>query len=114
MRREHPDHHPAAHDALERIASDMAGTLEGGLARTPGPAQAETRRPSRTLSRHGGALMLHVAIAGAEDLNLEHLAMDVNGTLSDRGRLIDGVADRLSRPGDHLALRVLAPRRRKK
>jgi hypothetical protein len=58
--------------------------------------------------------MLHVAIPGAEDRNLEHLVMDVNGTLSDRGRLVDGVADRLSRPGDHLALRVLAPRRRKK
>jgi hypothetical protein len=58
--------------------------------------------------------MLHVALPGAVDLNLQHLVMDVNGTLSDRGRLVDGVGGRLSRPGDDLALRVLAPRRRKK
>lgn len=36
-------------------------------------------------------------LPGLPALELEHLLLDVNGTLSDRGSLIDGVADRLAR-----------------
>jgi P-type E1-E2 ATPase len=52
--------------------------------------------------------MLHIPIPGAEDLRLEHLVMDVNGTLSDRGRLIDGVAERLRELRANVALHVLS------
>jgi soluble P-type ATPase len=52
--------------------------------------------------------MLHVHIPDAEDLRLEHLVMDVNGTLSDRGALIDGVAEPLRRLAADLALLVLS------
>ena len=52
--------------------------------------------------------MLHIPIPGGEDLNLEHLVMDVNGTLSDRGELIDGVADRLGELRSDLALHLLS------
>jgi soluble P-type ATPase len=31
--------------------------------------------------------MLRVAVPGAAELRLEHLVLDVNGTLTDRGRL---------------------------
>ena len=52
--------------------------------------------------------MLHIPIPGADDLRLEHLVMDVNGTLSDRGNLIEGVADRLAELRADLALHVLS------
>jgi P-type E1-E2 ATPase len=35
-------------------------------------------------------------IPGASDLELDHLVLDLNGTLSERGELIDGVAARLA------------------
>ena len=38
-----------------------------------------------------------VDIPGRSALELEHLVLDVNGTLTDRGRLLDGVAARLRR-----------------
>lgn len=40
--------------------------------------------------------MRRYRIPGRADLVLEHLVLDLNGTLSDRGRLIDGVASALS------------------
>ena len=52
--------------------------------------------------------MLHVAIPGGDDLRLEHLVLDVNGTLTDRGRLIDGVQARLPPIRSMLALHVLS------
>jgi soluble P-type ATPase len=38
-----------------------------------------------------------VALPGCAPLLLEHLIADVNGTLTDRGHLIDGVAARITR-----------------
>jgi P-type E1-E2 ATPase len=38
-----------------------------------------------------------VTIPGRDSLVLTHLVLDANGTLSERGVLIDGVADRLER-----------------
>ena len=52
--------------------------------------------------------MLHVAVPGAGELRLEHLVLDVNGTLTDRGRLLDGVAERLRTVGAVLALHVVS------
>ena len=40
---------------------------------------------------------LTVEIPGRETLTLHHLLLDQNGTLTDRGELIDGVAERLAR-----------------
>lgn len=51
--------------------------------------------------------MLRVTVPGGSDLSLEHLVLDVNGTLSNRGRLIAGVDDALERLRDHLALHLL-------
>ena len=39
---------------------------------------------------------LTVEIPGRETLVLDHLLLDQNGTLTDRGELIDGVAERLA------------------
>lgn len=39
--------------------------------------------------------MRTIAMSGGEQLTLAYLIVDLNGTLSDHGRLIDGVADRL-------------------
>jgi P-type E1-E2 ATPase len=38
-----------------------------------------------------------VQIPGAEPLRLEHLLLDINGTITARGRLVAGVASRIAR-----------------
>lgn len=40
-------------------------------------------------------MTVRVDLPGRGLLELEHLVLDVNGTLTDRGRLLDGVAERL-------------------
>lgn len=52
--------------------------------------------------------MIHVPVPGGADLRLEHLVLDSNGTLSDRGRLIDGVAERIGRVAAELDVHVLS------
>jgi soluble P-type ATPase len=47
-------------------------------------------------------------VPGGDDLRLEHLVLDVNGTLSDRGRLIDRVAGPLGKLAADVALHVLS------
>jgi soluble P-type ATPase len=42
-------------------------------------------------------MAIAIEIPGRDTLELEHLVLDVNGTLTDRGRLVEGVADRLAR-----------------
>jgi soluble P-type ATPase len=49
-----------------------------------------------------------IAIPGRPSLELEHLLLDVNGTLTDRGELIDGVADKLGRLGETLEAHLLS------
>jgi soluble P-type ATPase len=51
---------------------------------------------------------LHVPVPGDEDLSLEHLVLDVNGTLTDRGELIAGVADGLAALRGALDLHALS------
>jgi soluble P-type ATPase len=51
---------------------------------------------------------LRVDIPGRGSLALEHLLLDQNGTLSDRGALIDGVAERVARVCDRLHVHVLS------
>jgi P-type E1-E2 ATPase len=41
-------------------------------------------------------MTLRVDVPGHEPLSLEHLVLDVNGTLANRGELIEGVAERLA------------------
>jgi soluble P-type ATPase len=49
-----------------------------------------------------------IVIPGRPPLELEHLLLDVNGTLTDRGGLIDGVADKLGRLGETLEAHLLS------
>lgn len=51
---------------------------------------------------------LTVAIPGRAAIDVEFLLLDVNGTLSDRGTLIDGVADRLDALRGRLEARLLS------
>jgi P-type E1-E2 ATPase len=51
---------------------------------------------------------LAVDIPGGDRLELEHLLLDVNGTLSDRGVLSEGVADRLSLLRESLHVRLVS------
>lgn len=46
--------------------------------------------------------MKEIVIPGWEPLTLERVVFDVNGTLSDRGDLLDGVADRIALLRDEL------------
>jgi len=41
--------------------------------------------------------MLSIAIPGREPTSVEHLVLDVNGTLTESGALLPGVAERLAR-----------------
>jgi P-type E1-E2 ATPase len=51
---------------------------------------------------------IEVEIPGREPLGLEHLVLDLNGTLTDRGELIEGVAERLAQLHDRLEVHVLS------
>jgi soluble P-type ATPase len=47
-------------------------------------------------------------IPGTEPIVVEHLLLDVNGTLTNRGELIDGVAERLGRLREDLSVALLS------
>jgi P-type E1-E2 ATPase len=47
-------------------------------------------------------------IPGVEAFELEYLLLDVNGTLTDRGRLIEGVVERVNRLSGELAVQLLS------
>jgi P-type E1-E2 ATPase len=47
-------------------------------------------------------------IPGTTAIELEHLVLDVNGTLTDRGQLIDGVAERIERLRDQVEVHLLS------
>lgn len=51
--------------------------------------------------------MIAIDIPGYGALQLHHLVMDFNGTLAVDGHMVDGVADRLTQLGNHLALHVI-------
>jgi P-type E1-E2 ATPase len=51
---------------------------------------------------------LHIEIPGRAPLDLVHVVLDVNGTLTDRGVLIEGVAGRLERVGEVLRVHLLS------
>lgn len=53
-------------------------------------------------------MALVIDIPGSERLEIEVLLLDVNGTLSNRGELIDGVAERIGRLRDQLEVRLLS------
>jgi soluble P-type ATPase len=52
-------------------------------------------------------MAIDIDIPGVRKIRLEHLLLDQNGTLSDRGELIDGVAERLRKLGERLAVYIL-------
>jgi P-type E1-E2 ATPase len=51
--------------------------------------------------------MRRYALPGTGTLEVEHVVLDLNGTLSRRGRLIDGVTERLARLARDLDLHLL-------
>jgi len=51
--------------------------------------------------------MIKINIPGLGDYNLEHLVMDVNGTLAVDGRLIDGVAVKIASLREKLTIHLL-------
>lgn len=52
-------------------------------------------------------MTLLVEVSDGPALYLEHLLLDVNGTLTDRGELLPGVAERLTAIREHLRPRLL-------
>jgi soluble P-type ATPase len=52
--------------------------------------------------------MLRREIPGGESFELDHLLLDVNGTLANRARLIDGVDDRIARIREQLEVHLLS------
>jgi len=51
---------------------------------------------------------LSVSIPGLAELRLEYLLLDVNGTLTNRGELLEGVQARLGRLSDALDIRLVS------
>lgn len=49
-----------------------------------------------------------VEIPGSQRFELEYLVLDANGTLTDRGRVIEGVSERIMRVAAQLAVHVLS------
>ena len=47
-------------------------------------------------------------VPGAAPFELDHLLLDVNGTLANRARLIDGVEDRIGRAREQLEVHLLS------
>jgi soluble P-type ATPase len=60
------------------------------------------------LSRGGRGVSLHVDVPGRAPLRLDALLLDVNGTLGDRGRLLDGVAERIAALRARLEVHLLS------
>ena len=52
--------------------------------------------------------MLAIKIAGRGELQLEHLLLDVNGTITDRGELIDGVVPLIRAVADDLNIHLVS------
>lgn len=55
-----------------------------------------------------GRLALTVDIPGSEPLRLDYLVLDVNGTITDRAALIDGVEERARRLREALEVKLLS------
>lgn len=53
-------------------------------------------------------MALRLDVSGQEPFELEHVVLDVNGTLTDRGVLVEGVAERLERVEQMLHLHLLS------
>src|SRR5437868_14978433 len=53
-------------------------------------------------------MTLAADIPGRDPLRLDFLLLDVNGTLTDRGVLLDGVEERLRRLGDRLDVSLVS------
>lgn len=53
-------------------------------------------------------MTMTVGVTGRRTFELEYLLLDQNGTLSNRGKLIEGVASRLRALGDQLSVHVLS------
>jgi P-type E1-E2 ATPase len=51
---------------------------------------------------------IRVDLPGAEQLAFEHLVLDVNGTLTDRGAVVQGVGERLARLAEVLEVHLLS------
>jgi soluble P-type ATPase len=58
--------------------------------------------------RHPHDLTVHISIPGGEELRLQHVVLDVNGTLSDRGQAIAAAFEPLRTLGQRLELHVLS------
>lgn len=51
--------------------------------------------------------MIKFNVPGADEYNLEHLVMDVNGTLAVDGQLMDGVAEKIASLRNQLTIHLL-------
>jgi soluble P-type ATPase len=51
--------------------------------------------------------MIKIEIPGRPELMLEHLITDFNGTIAERGRLLEGVGERLQKLSEQLRITVL-------
>jgi P-type E1-E2 ATPase len=53
-------------------------------------------------------MTIRIKIPGMAGFELRYLLLDVNGTLSDRGELLDGISERLDRLSQLLELRLVS------
>jgi P-type E1-E2 ATPase len=53
-------------------------------------------------------MTVHIPLPGDADLSLDHLVLDVNGTLTDRGEPIAGVAEALAALRERLDIHLLS------
>jgi P-type E1-E2 ATPase len=63
---------------------------------------------SKPTGQAGASPMIEIAIPGWKALRLQHLVLDVNGTLTLDGRLLDGVSERIKSLAPQLGLHLLS------
>lgn len=74
----------------------------------PGAAAGAVALPDTGAGASFRSLMaIDIDIPGIRRIRLEHALFDQNGTLSDRGELIDGVAERLHKLSEQLEVYIL-------
>lgn len=59
-------------------------------------------------ARSANGMTVVVTIPGSAELRLEHLLLDVNGTLTNRGALIDGVQQRIAALQGSLSIHLVS------
>lgn len=106
------DYGDALGEREARTARTQGAPVSGKYGRSRGRRRAPLRsRQSAPYSPDGALVLapvLTIEIPGRHVVELEQLVLDLNGTLANRGELVEGVAERIARISSTLTVRALS------